>query len=98
MKSRTYQQALNEQLKDPAFREEFESADEGFTLATEIIELRIKHNLTQKQLAELVGTSQPAIARLESGSYRNVSLSFLRRVAKALGAVPEVHLKPQLQD
>ncbi len=29
MKSRTYQQALNEQLKDPAFREEFESADEG---------------------------------------------------------------------
>lgn len=96
MKSRTYKQVLNEQLEDPAFREEFEKTDEEFTLATEIIELRIKHDLTQKQLAELVGTSQPAIARLESGSYRNVSLSFLRRVAKALDAVPEVHLKPQL--
>ena len=95
MKSRTYKQVLNEQLEDPAFREEFENTDEEFTLATEIIELRIKHDLTQKQLAELVGTSQPAIARLESGSYRNVSLSFLRRVAKALDAVPEVHLKPQ---
>ena len=95
MKTRTYQQALNEQLKDPAFREEFEQIDEEFTLAKEIIELRIKHELTQKQLADLVGTSQPAIARLESGSYRNVSLSFLRRVAKALDAVPEVHLKPQ---
>ena len=95
MKARNYRQALKEQLEDPAFREEFEQTEEEFTLAKEIIELRIKHNLTQKQLAELVGTSQPAIARLESGSYRNVSLSFLRRVGKALDAVPEVHLKPQ---
>ena len=95
MKTRNYKQALKEQLTDPSFREEFEKTEEEFTLAKEIIELRIKQNLTQKQLAELVGTSQPAIARLESGSYRNVSLSFLRRVAKALDAVPEVHLKPQ---
>ena len=97
MKTRNYKQALEEQLTDPSFREEFEKTEEEFTLAKEIIELRIKQNLTQKQLAELVGTSQPAIARLESGSYRNVSLSFLRRVAKALDAVPEVHLKPQMQ-
>lgn len=95
MKTRNYRQALKDQLKDPEFRNEYENTEEAFTLAREVIELRIKHNLTQKQLAEIVGTSQPAIARLESGSYRNVSLSFLRRVAKALDAVPEVHLKPQ---
>lgn len=95
MKNRNYREALNDQLKDSEFRTEYENTEEAFTLATEVIELRVKHNLTQMQLAELVGTSQPAIARLESGNYRNVSLSFLRRVAKALDAVTEVHLKPQ---
>ena len=49
--------------------------------------------MTQKELAEKVGTSQPAIARLESGNYKNVSLSFIRRLALALNAVPEIHLK-----
>jgi len=95
MNTRNYKEALKDQLNDSEFRNEYENSEEEFTLAREVIELRIKHDLTQKQLAELVGTSQPAIARLESGSYRNVSLSFLRRVAKALNAVTEVHLKPQ---
>lgn len=49
--------------------------------------------MTQKELAAKAGTSQPAIARLESGRYRNVSLAFLRKVGKALGAQPEVHLR-----
>ena len=51
--------------------------------------------MTQKQLAEKIGTSQPAIARLESGNYKNISLAFLRRVAKGLDAVAEVHLRPE---
>ena len=41
----------------------------------------------------MIGTSQPAIARLESGKYKNVSMSFIRKVAEALDAVPELHLK-----
>ena len=40
--------------------------------------------LTQKELADLVGTKQPSIARLESGSDLP-RLSFLRRVVEALG-------------
>lgn len=67
--------------------------DEEYTLAKEIIELRTTKNLSQKDLAEMVGTSQPSIARLESGKYRNVSMSFIRKVAKALDAVPELHLR-----
>jgi predicted transcriptional regulator len=93
MKQTRYDDFLKEQLKDPKFRREYEDLEGEFALAKEIIELRIRNKLTQKQLAQQIGTSQPAIARIESGSYRNVSLSFLRRLAEALGAVPEIHLR-----
>ena len=84
---------LSKELKDPAFKQEFDSLEEEFILAKEVILLRKTNNLTQKELAKLAGTSQPAIARLESGSYKNLSLSFIRKVAEALGAIPEIHLR-----
>jgi len=82
-------------LKDKAFAKEYEALREEFELASEVIELRKQRNMTQKELAVKAGTSQPAIARLESGRYKNVSLAFLRKVGKALGAEPEVHLRAQ---
>ena len=82
-------------LKDNQFSESYEGFREEFELSREVIELRKRKNMTQKELAEKAGTSQPAIARLESGQYRNVSLNFLRQVGNALGAFPEVHLRGQ---
>lgn len=93
MNSVSYKGFLEEQLSDEEFRNEYNKLEEQFTIATEVIALRQKHNLTQKELAERVGTSQPAVARLESGNYRNLSLSFIRRIAEALNAVPEVHIR-----
>ena len=95
MKAIKYEELLNEELKDEDFRREYEALEEEFTIAEEVIRLRTQQKLTQKELAERTGTSQPAIARLESGNYKNLTLSFLRRVAKALNAVPEVHLRKQ---
>mgnify|MGYP001127665313 CR=1 FL=1 len=83
--------ALKRELADNAFREAYEELGEEFELARQVIELRQAAGLTQKQLAERAGTSQPAIARLESGRYRNVSISFLRRIGGVVGAVPRVH-------
>ena len=88
-----YEDFKNKQLKDPELKKEYDALEEEFTLAREIIELRKRQNLTQKQLAEKAGSSRPAIARIESGSYKNISLSFLRRLADALGATPEIHLR-----
>lgn len=84
---------LKNQMKNDDFKKEYDLLEEEFELAREIIKLRTKASLTQKQLAELAGTSQPAIARLESGSYNNVSLAFLRRIGKALNVTPEIHFK-----
>ena len=93
MKLVPFESFREKQLKKLELKKEYDALEKEFVLAREIIELRRRQNLTQKQLAEKIGTSQPAIARLESGSYENLSLSFLRRVAEALGAIPEIHLK-----
>lgn len=45
---------------------------------------RTTAGLTQEQLADLVGTSRPTIARLEDADYEGHSLSMLRRIATAL--------------
>ncbi len=88
-----YEDLLRESLKNKEFKKEYENLEDEFELAKEVISLRQKKRLTQKQLAEMIGTSQPAIARLESGSYRNISLAFIRKVARALDAKTEIHLK-----
>ena len=56
-----------------------------YDLVDQLIELRIKKKITQKQLAQLLDTKQPAIARLESGK-ANVTVRFLREIATVCGA------------
>lgn len=98
MKSIKFSEYKKELLKDPEVKAEYDKLEEEFALASEIIQLRKDNNITQKELAEKIGTSQPAIARLESGSYNKVSLSFLRKVAEALDAKPEIHLRKKVHN
>ncbi len=53
-------------------------------VAATIYDLRRKTGLTQKQLADLIGTTQSVISRLEDADYDGHSLSMLSRIAKAL--------------
>jgi transcriptional regulator with XRE-family HTH domain len=53
-------------------------------VAQQIYDLRTNAGLTQSQLAKLVGTTQPVIARLEDADYRGHSLRMLSRIALAL--------------
>jgi DNA-binding XRE family transcriptional regulator len=97
MKTFDFDEMLKEELKNPEFRKEYEALEKEFEVAKEVIRLRIRAGLTQKELARRAQTSQPAIARLESGNYRNLSLSFLRRIGEVLGVEPHVKfqkLKP----
>jgi transcriptional regulator with XRE-family HTH domain len=71
---------LDEQMQDPAFRAAMEELEPAYQVAR----LRIVRGLTQKELAKLVGTRQSSISRLESGKAQP-SISFLRRVIEALG-------------
>ncbi len=94
MKTIDFDRYLEEQLKRPEFREAYEDLEEEYELAKQIIRFRLSRNLTQTQLARLVGTSQPAIARLESGNHRNMTLGFLARVARALELRSEMRFVP----
>src|SRR5680860_35308 len=64
---------------------EIRKHDFRFEVANLITEARYHYKLTQVQLAKKVGTQQPSIARIESGSTLP-SLSFLERLADSLGA------------
>jgi len=68
-------------------------ADEAMVnaeVAQLIHDVRSKARLTQKQLAELVGTTQSVIARLEDADYEGHSLSMLQRIATAVNKRLEV--------
>ncbi len=93
LKEYDYNDLLKSELENKEFAKEYEALEKEYTLANEFIKLRKEQNLTQSELSKLAGTSQPAIARLESGNYKNLSLSFIRKVARALHAFPEIHIK-----
>ncbi|WP_430883377.1 helix-turn-helix domain-containing protein [Fusibacter sp. JL216-2] len=76
-------------LEDDETKREYDALEPIYTITKEIIKLRLDKGLTQKDLAEIVGTKQSAISRLESGSY-NPSFEFLSKVAHALGK--ELHI------
>ena len=71
-------------MKDQAFRQEYARADEEYALAEAMVRARTAANLTQSQLAERIGTTQSAIARLEGGRL-SPSVRTLRRYAEATG-------------
>ena len=73
-------------LRDPAFAERFGAAGEAWDVALQLAQLRERAGLSQKQLADRLGTTQQQVSRLESPSYEGHSLHMLRRVAQALGA------------
>lgn len=68
-------------LKNPKFANH--KKDLAFDIGNMVIEARISRDITQAQLAKIIGTKQPGIARLERGESMP-SLSLLDKVAKAL--------------
>ncbi len=53
-------------------------------VARTIYQMRIESGFTQKQLADLIGTTQSVISRLEDADYEGHSLSMVSRIAEAL--------------
>jgi ribosome-binding protein aMBF1 (putative translation factor) len=79
---------------DPELEEMVAEASINAEVAQLIYEARTKAGLTQKQLADLVGTKQPVIARLEDADYEGHSLSMLQKIARALNQNVVIHLTP----
>ena len=78
------------------FRTEWDN-DIPLHVALDIIHLRRLRKMSQQQLAKLVGTSQSAIARIESAS-ENITLATLQKIVTALEARCTLSLSPQELD
>ena len=59
-----------------------------------IYDARTAAGLTQAELAELIGSKQPVIARLEDADYEGHSLTMLQRIALALNLRIEINFVP----
>ena len=65
--------------------------------STIIKEHRKLAGLTQSELAKAAGVSRPAVAQWESGKTKNLKMSHLFKVAKALNIDPE-SLVPSMEE
>lgn len=84
-KVRTFKSRLSEELKDTEFRAHYQEERQALKLAMKITKLREKKGLSQQELARLMGTSQQAISRIESGEYEGFTLKTLEKIAEATG-------------
>lgn len=79
-------------LKDKKIKEEYDKLKDVTSLIEKIIELRIKNNMSQKELAKKLGTKQPGIARLESTAI-NPTVSYLAKIAKVFNKKLSIEFK-----
>ncbi len=91
-KSTKYEDFKAQRLTDPEVRKEYEALEPQFRLMREILLRRSELNLSQMELAKLIGTRQPAISRFERGD-GNININTLHRIADALDADLNISLK-----
>ena len=85
----SWEKLKTELLADPETCQDYKALEPEYELIRQIIKARMEQDMTQSELAMLIGTKQSNISRLEGGDY-NPSLRFLKRVAHGLGK--ELHI------
>jgi len=95
-KTQAHKQMVSKMLKNSAVKAEVDKLNrEEFAILDEILAARKESGLTQAQIAKLMGTQAPAVARLESSlatGKHSPSLRTLRKYAAAVGKKIELHL------
>lgn len=81
-KLKSIKEHLGKKLKDVYFKEIYELKEEKMKLAKRFVDYRIKHNLSQEDLAKELGVTQQYISKLEEGFFSNI-----KDVAKMLLAI-----------
>jgi transcriptional regulator with XRE-family HTH domain len=91
--SKTLKQFKARALARPEVRKAYEDLADEFAFLDEVLRARSESGLTQAEVAERAGTTQSAIARLESAaSSHSPSVATLQRYAQALGYRVEIRL------
>jgi ribosome-binding protein aMBF1 (putative translation factor) len=81
-------------MKEPKYKKAYGALEEEFVLASAVMDVRNRAGLTQEELAQKMGTTQPVVARLESGRSRP-SMRTLERLADATGSRLLISFEPR---
>lgn len=90
---KNFRETLKEQLKDPAFKMEYEALEPEFQIINALLNGRKAQNLTQQQLSELTGVNQADISKIEKGN-ANPSVRTLKRLARGMGMRVKIEFIP----
>lgn len=88
-----WQELRDRRMSEPGAAEAYEGARLAFELGGRVRELRVQQGLSQTELAQRAGMTQPAVARFEAGG-TVPTLPVLERLARSLGAELRVQLAP----
>jgi DNA-binding XRE family transcriptional regulator len=88
------EEAFKEWRKDPEFLAAYDALEDEFALASALIRARGDADMTQEQVAAAMGTTQAAVARLESGRSKP-STRTLERFAKATHTRLRIIFEPE---
>lgn len=88
-----FRELLNEQLKDPEFEKEWNEIQPEMDVIRAMVDMRIKQNLTQKELASRTGIDQADISKLENGT-KNPSLKLLKKLEAGMGMQLKIEFVP----
>ncbi len=76
----------------PEVKEEYDALGPQYEIIRAEIKSRKAAGMTQKELAERMGTAQANISRFESGNY-NPTLAFLQKMARSLGKTLKITME-----
>lgn len=79
----SFERYLAQKMKNKEFREAYEKESQRLLIAYKIAQLRKRQKLSQKKLAQKLGTSQSVVARIEQGN-QNLTLDYLQKIAAVL--------------
>lgn len=94
MKMRKFNDYLGEQMRNEAFRKEYEENQPELDIIRAIVEARASQHLTQKQLTERTGINQADISKLENGT-RNPTINLLKRLADGMDMTLKIEFIPK---
>ena len=92
MKEYSVRDYLKEKLKDPDFRELYEQDQQKLAVVKKVLVYRVKHKLSQKQLADHVGITQQHISKIENSDFSNIAT--LEKVLRAIGYSMKIQVVP----
>jgi DNA-binding XRE family transcriptional regulator len=91
----THEEMVGKMLGDPEVKAEYDALEPEFELLDELLKARDEAGFTQEDVAKRMGTSRPAVARIEAGGgskRHSPSIATLRKYADAVGCKLQIKL------